>query len=128
MRSVKVWWAMVAAAVLPVSAAAQTPTVDQVLDRIIAQEKAEISTLRQYSPLVETYIQKMRKDRELGAVPNGDKYFLGKAELANGVDLESLTGNEGSGVRHKLGTFFFPSMEFLPQGFLQMIYLDNAGL
>src|SRR5487761_1463206 len=47
-------------AAIPGVAKAQsgTPsTVDQVVDRIVAQEKAEMQMLHQYSPLVETYIQ-----------------------------------------------------------------------
>jgi hypothetical protein len=69
----------------------------------------------------------LRPDAKLGPVPAGDKYFIGKAQLANGVDLEPFAADEG-GVRHKLsgiGTVF--SVEFLPRGFLQMIYLDTNG-
>ena len=83
--------------------------------------------LRQYSPLVETYIQMMRSDPKLGPIPAGDKYFLGKAQLGNGVDLEAFA-TDGSGVRRKLGgigSVF--TVEFLPRGFLQMIYLDMNG-
>ncbi len=32
--------------------------------------------LRTYSPLVETYLQNMRPDKELGVVPYGDQYYL----------------------------------------------------
>jgi len=98
-----------------------------VVDKIVAQEQAEVGLLRQYAPLVETYIQYLRPDKQLGAVPDGDKYFLGRADLAKGVDLEPL--DRDSGVKHKVfgswGTFF--NMEFLPRGFLQMIYLDMNG-
>jgi len=80
---------------------------------------------------VETYIQQMRPDQTLGAVPNGDRYFLGRAELAKGVELEPLTNEGQSGVKHKLfgglGNVFSLQMEFLPRGFLQMIYIDNDG-
>ena len=97
----------------------------------MTQENADIQSLHQYSPLVETYIQHMRPDQTLGAVPNGDKYFLGRAELAKGVDLEPLTTEGQSGVKHKLfgglGNVFSLQMEFLPRGFLQMIYIDNDG-
>ena len=108
---------------------AQEPTVAQVVDKIITQEQAEVQSLRGYSPLVETYIQFVRPDKELGAVPGGDRYFLGRAELAKGVDLEPLiNGPSGFGKQRiltTLGSFF--STEFLPGGFLQMIYLDTDG-
>ena len=113
---------------IPLTAAAQQQmTVAQVVDKIVAQEQAEVQLLRQYSPIVETYIQILRPTKAGGAVPNGDKYFLGRAELAKGVELQPLI----SGTRNKhnpfggLGSIF--SMEFLPRGFLQMIYLDTNG-
>jgi hypothetical protein len=113
---------------LPFAAAAEETTVAQAVDKIVAQEHAEVATLRAYSPLVETYIQLVRPDKDLGAVPDGDRYFLGRAELAKGVDLEPLISGPSSGKKSLLssfGSFFSP--EFLPLGFLQMIYLDTDG-
>jgi hypothetical protein len=112
------------------SAAAQELTVAQAVDKIVAQEQAEVQTLRQYSPLVETYIQLVRPDKDLGAVPDGDRYFLGRAALAKGVELEPLiTNGSSSSAKQRLvstvSNFF--SAEFLPRGFLQMIYLDMDG-
>ena len=126
MRSLKILPAILTLLAVPVSAAAQQPmTLSQVVDKIVGQEQLEMQMLRQYSPLVETYIQNLRPDKHLGSVPEGDRYYLGRAELAKGVELEPLT--RGTGTRHNkilggLGSFF--SMDFLPQGFLQMIYLD----
>jgi hypothetical protein len=127
-RTLNILSVVLALGVLPLVAAAQEPTtVSQVVDKIVAQEQAEMQMLRQYSPLVETYIQSFRPDKRLGTVPDGDKYFLGRAELAKGVELEPLTN--ATGTKHKvfgaIGSFF--STEFLPQGFLQMIYLDVYG-
>jgi Peptidase family M48 len=101
--------------------------LDQVVDRIVTQEKAEMQMLRQYAPLVETYIQMMRPDAKLGPVPAGDKYFLGIAQLANGVDLESLAGDRSAVRRMLAGLGNIVGVEFLPRGFLQMIYLDTNG-
>jgi Peptidase family M48 len=127
MRIWKIVGAVLILSVMPLRANAQASSMDQMVDRIVTQEKAEMQMLRQYSPLVETYIQMLRPDAKLGPIPAGDKYFLGKAQLANGVDLEPFAGDEGA-VRHKLsglGSIF--SVEFLPRGFLQMIYLDTNG-
>ena len=86
---------------LPLAAAAQqATTLSQVLDKIVAQEQVEMQSLRQYAPLVETYIQNLRPDKHLGSVPNGDKYFLGRAELAKGVELEPLTRGSEIGRAH----------------------------
>src|SRR5215471_6926737 len=74
----------------------QANATAQAVDKIVAQEQAEVQSLRRYSPLVETYIQLVRPDKELGAVPDGDRYFLGRAALGKGVELEPLIAN-GSG-------------------------------
>jgi Peptidase family M48 len=116
-----VFSAMSMAAVEPPS------TQNEVVDKILAQEQVEVQLLRQYAPLVETYIQYVHPDKQLGEVPDGDKYFLGRAKLAHGVELESL--NRDSGLKQEifLGWREFFSTEFLPRGFLQMIYLDTGG-
>jgi len=120
-------------AAIPGLAAAQTAspkTVDAVVDRIVAQEKAEMQMLRQYSPLVETYIQLLKPDEALGTVPGGDKYFLGKADLGKELDLMPLSSDKGAqNTKYAvggLGSFLAMSMEFLPKGFLQMIFVDTA--
>ena len=69
-----IFCAVVMLAAIPGLAAAQTATpktVDAVVDRIVAQEKAEMQMLHQYSPLVETYIQLLKPDETLGTVPGG---------------------------------------------------------
>jgi len=128
MRSLRVLPAILVLGAMPIATAAQQPaTVSEVVDKIVRQEQAEVQLLRQYSPLVETYIQNIRADKQLGAVPDGDKYFLGRAELAKGVELEPL--EHDAGVKHKVfgGWAAFFSTEFVPRGFLQMIYLDMNG-
>jgi hypothetical protein len=128
MRSLKILPAVLALSAMPLTAAAQKLTnPNEVIGKIVAQEQVEVQLLRQYSPLVETYIQYVRPDKQVGAVPNGDKYFLGRAELARGVELEPL--ERPVGLKHKLseGLRGFFSTEFVPRGFLQMIYLDMYG-
>ena len=129
MRTPKILPAILALGTMPLVATAQEPaTVSQVVEKIVAQEREEMSTIRRYSPLVETYIQTVRPDKTMEMVPDGDKYFLGRAELDKGVELEPLIQGKG-GRKPKLltsiGGFF--SAEFLPRGFLQMIYLDEDG-
>ena len=128
------FFAVMMLAAIPGVAKAQsgTPsTVDQVVDRIVAQEKAEMQMLHQYSPLVETYIQLDKPDQTLGSAPAGDKYYLGKANLGKGLELEPLTNDKGApNLKYTaggLGTFLTMSMQFLPRGFLQMIYIDTNG-
>src|SRR6266852_634005 len=136
MRILKTVIVVLALSALPLRAAAQqniaSNALDQVVERIISQEQAEMNSIRPYSPLVETYIQNLRGDKDLGSVPAGDRYFMGRAVLSKGVELEPLTDMDaGGGVRKKifggLGSMFSLSMEYLPRGFLQMIYIDTNG-
>jgi hypothetical protein len=107
----------------------QAKTMDQVIDRVMANENRLNQQIRQYSPLVETYIQDLKPDKDLGYAPGGDKYFLGRADFSKGVSLVSLTDQEGKGKKifGAIGNFFSFAMQFLPDGFLQMIFIDTNG-
>jgi len=134
MRILKTVLVVLVLSALPLRAADQpNNALNQVVDRIISQEQAEMNSLKPFTPLVETYIQNLKGDKDLGSVPAGDKYFMGRAILAKGVELEPLTdGSENAGTKKKvfggLGNMLSLSMEYLPRGFLQMIYLDTNGL
>jgi hypothetical protein len=112
------------------SAASPVLTVNQAIDRIIAREHDENAIIRRYSPIVETYIQDMKPDKDMGAVPVRDHYFIGQADLVKGVVDNSMLGKKKGGkldafnpLSH-IGGFFTSS--FVPAGFLQMIYLDTT--
>ncbi|MHB8502807.1 MAG: M48 family metalloprotease [Candidatus Acidiferrales bacterium] len=107
----------------------QPRTMDQVIDRVITNENRLNQQIRQYSPLVETYIQNLKPDKELGYVPAGDKYFLGRADFSKGVALVGLSDAQSKGKKifGSIGNFFSFAMQFLPDGFLQMIFVDTNG-
>jgi len=121
--------ASVAAVAAPTPAADQPRTVEQVVDRLVSNEQHLYSQMRNYSPLVETYIQNLKPDKDLGQVPAGDKYFLGRANFTKGVSLVPLndTSSKGKKVVGSIGNFFSFAMQFLPDGFLQMIFIDTNG-
>jgi hypothetical protein len=104
-------------------------TMDEVVDRVIANESKVDSEIRSFSPLVETYIQNLKPDKDLGYVPAGDKYFIGRADFAKGMQLVSLndTSSRGRKIFTSVGNFFSFGMQFLPDGFLQMIFIDTNG-
>jgi hypothetical protein len=106
--------------------------LDQIVSKVTSREKQEMAMIRQHSPLVETYIQKVRTAEDKSDwVPNGDHYFIGRADFSRGLDLrplptpgaESLPRSAVSWVK-----LFDFGAEFLPSGFLQLVYLDNDGL
>ena len=107
----------------------QPRTVEEVVDRVIANENHLNQEIRRYTPLVETYIQNQKPDTNLGFVPAGDKYFLGRADFSKGVNLVSLTDadTKGKKIFSGIGNFFSFAMQYLPDGFLQMIFIDTNG-
>jgi len=120
---------VVPAIAAPAPAADQPRTPEQVIDRVVGNEQRLYAQMRNYSPLVETYIQNLRPDKDLGQVPAGDKYFLGRANFQKGVSLVPLNETAGKGrkVFGSIGNFFSFAMQFLPDGFLQMIFIDTNG-
>src|SRR5258705_6316714 len=103
--------------------------MEDVVDRVITNENRAVQQIRQYSPLVETYIQNLKPDKDLGYAPAGDKYFLGRADFSKGVSLVSLTDTNGKGKKlfGSIGNFFSFALQFVPDGFLQMIFIDTNG-
>src|ERR1700733_9492347 len=103
-------------------------TVNQAIDRMIAREHDENATVRRYNPIIETYIQDMKPDPEMGSIPVKDHYFLGQANLSKGVvDTSMLDKKKGkmselNPLSHVADYF---TSQYIPEGFLQMIYLDN---
>ncbi|HEY2645851.1 MAG TPA: hypothetical protein VGI34_02700 [Candidatus Acidoferrales bacterium] len=106
--------------------------LDQVISKVTSREKQEMQMIREHAPLVETYIQKVRVTENDGSwVPDGDHYFIGRAQFAKGLDLQALPAPGDDPLHHVMASItrlFDFGNEFLPQGFLQMIYLDNSGL
>jgi hypothetical protein len=104
-------------------------TMDEVIDHVITNENRANQQIKQFSPLVETYIQNLKPDKDLGYAPAGDKYFLGRADFSKGVSLVSLTdtNSKGKKIFGAIGNFFSFAMQFLPDGFLQMIFIDTNG-
>jgi len=98
-------------------------TATRIVERAIEQERALEKRMASLKPLIETYTQNMERHPELGAVPKGDKYFLGKLDLSGGLNQKSLLpaagwmGSIGKGL-----TRFF-SVDFVPEGFADMITL-----
>jgi hypothetical protein len=117
-----------AAAAAP-NPADQPRTMEEVIDRVITNENRATQQIKQYSPLVETYIQNLKPDKDLGYVPAGDKYFLGRADFAKGVALVSLTdtNTRGKKIFGSIGNFFSFALQYMPDGFLQMIFIDTNG-
>ena len=107
-------------------AASQKKTAyDQVIDRIVQREQQEMKAFARYRPVVETYIQQLAPDKVMGEVPVHDAYFLGQADLSQGISVRSMLPKT-SGRFNLLG-FAGGGTDWQPDGFVQMIYLDRNG-
>lgn len=106
----------------------QPTTVGQVINNILLREHQEVASLRHYSPIVETYIQDMKWDPQLGSVPMKDHYYLGVADLSKGVVDRSMLRNANAGWMNKINPIkdltSLLGNAYVPAGFLQMIFVD----
>jgi hypothetical protein len=101
---------------------------DQVIDRAIEREHFFVAQMRQLHPLVETYLQNLKLDKESSVrVPESDTYFLGRLDMRNGTDDRTFTSPTTAGLGKrmlsKLSNVY--SMKFLPLGFAQMVLIDE---
>jgi len=120
---------MIATPATAQTSSSQPKTMDEVIDRVVANESHLVTQIRKYSPIVETYIQTLKPDRELGYIPVGDKYFLGRADFSNGVSVVSIsdTSSKPKKALSSIGGMFSFGFEFLPEGFVQMAFIDTEG-
>jgi len=100
--------------------------MDQVVDRTIQREHALMDFLKNRNPLVETYLQNLKPDSQLGAIPKEDHYFLGRLDLGESVDRRDYLSKDESFEKNLLGgvTKMF-KFEYKPMGFSWMIFADR---
>ena len=111
---------------LPASNAAATPgSFDQVIDRVVEREHYFVAQMKHAHPLVETYIQNMKNDKEMGATPISDHYFLGRIDLSEGADDRLFLGQPGFGRKMLDSITSLYSLHFVPLGFARMVLLDE---
>jgi hypothetical protein len=116
-----------AAPAVPIAQSAPV-TMDQVVDRFIEREKGLIKMLSSRTPVVETYLQNLTQDTQLGPVPKDDRYFLGRMDLTDSIDRNDyLKGDKDDGMQKRLLGGFTKMFKFQyqPLGFSWMIYADR---
>lgn len=108
----------------PASLPAPT-TMDQVVDRFIEREKGLANMLATRTPIVETYLQNLVQDPQLGPVPKDDRYFLGRMDLSESIDRTTYLKDE-SMQKSLLGGFTkYFKMQYQPLGFSWMVFADR---
>jgi peptidase M48-like protein len=112
---------------LPAPVAAPT-TMDQVVNLFIEREHGLIKVLSNRTPVVETYLQNLVSDPQLGPIPSGDHYFLGRMDMGESVDRKDYLKEEEKGMQTRLMGGFQKlfKVQYQPLGFSWMVYADRT--
>jgi hypothetical protein len=110
------------------SALPQPTTMDQVVDRFIEREHALMKVLATRTPVVETYLQNLTADPQLGPVPSADHYFLGRMDMGEAVDRKDYLKEQDKGMESRLMGGFNKlfKVQYQPLGFSWMVYADRT--
>jgi hypothetical protein len=101
--------------------------MDQVVDRFIDREHGLMKMLSSRTPVVETYLQNLSADPQLGPVPSEDHYFLGRMDMGETVDRKDyLKSQEGMEIRLMGGFHKLFKVQYQPMGFSWMVYADRT--
>ncbi|MFZ2085997.1 MAG: M48 family metalloprotease, partial [Candidatus Sulfotelmatobacter sp.] len=110
------------------SALPQPTTMDQVVDRFIEREHGLMKALSTRTPVVETYLQNLSADPQLGPVPSADHYFLGRMDMGETVDRKDYLKEQDKGMETRLMGGFNKlfKVQYQPLGFSWMVYADRT--
>ena len=113
-----------------------TPAQSALVDKAITREALVVKTVREKTPIVETYIQNMRPDPVMGQAPESDLHFLGRVDFGKVINDQSYAtdktaagGKKGSFFKHSLGYIAGLSnalhLTYHEAGFVQMLLVDS---
>jgi len=105
--------------------AAPAASFNDVIDRMVEREHLFLAQMRHMHPMVETYVQDLKNDKDGNAYPSKDQYFLGRLDMSDGPEDTSFVGQPGFGQRMVKRLTGLYSLHFLPLGFAQMVILDT---
>jgi hypothetical protein len=114
---------------VPLPAAAPAPTtMDQVVTLFIEREHGLIKVLSTRTPVVETYLQDLVADPQLGSVPSEDHYFLGRMDMGETVDRKDYLKEQETSMQSRLlgGFHKLYKVQYQPLGFSWMVYADRT--
>ncbi|HEV3510788.1 MAG TPA: M48 family metalloprotease [Candidatus Sulfotelmatobacter sp.] len=100
-------------------------TLNDVIDRMVQREHFFMAQMRHMHPLVETYVQDLKNDKDENPEPVKDQYFLGRLDMSDGTEDSSFLGQPGFGHRMLAKLTGVYSLHYLPMGFAQMVVLDS---
>src|SRR6201993_1400598 len=103
-------------------------TMDEVVNLFIEREHGLIKMLATRTPVVETYLQNLASDAQLGSVPSGDHYFLGRMDMGETIDRKDYLKQENTSMQSRLMGGFQKlfKVQYQPLGFSWMVYADRT--
>jgi peptidase M48-like protein len=106
----------------------QPTTMDQVVDRFIEREHGLMKALSSRTPVVETYLQNLSADPQLGPVPSEDHYFLGRMDMGENINRKDYLKEQEQGMETRLmgGFHKLYRVQYAPTGFSWMVYVDRT--
>ena len=111
----------------PLPATAPT-TMEEVVNLFIQHEHDLIKMLAKRTPIVETYLQNLSLDPQLGPVPSEDHYFLGRMDMGETIDRKDYLKEQDKSMEQRLMGGFqkLYKVQYQPLGFSWMIYADRT--
>jgi len=103
-------------------------TMDQVVDRFIEREHGLIKAMANRTPVVETYLQNLTADAQLGPIPSEDHYFLGRMDMGESIDRKDYLKDQERSMQQRLMGGFqkLYKVQYQPLGFSWMVYADRT--
>jgi hypothetical protein len=103
-------------------------TMDQVVNLFIEREHGLIKALANRTPVVETYLQNLTADPQLGPIPSEDHYFLGRLDMGETVDRKDYLKEQEKSMQSRLlgGFQKLYKVQYRPMGFSWMVYADRT--
>src|SRR5579871_2929516 len=116
-----------------------TAAQNALIDKAIAREKVVVKTVKERSPIVETYIQTMKPDPVMGQIPESDEHHLARVDFNKIIGDEAYAVNKATSedaVGSKL-SFLKSSLSYITSlgdglhlnfhesGFVQMVLMDS---
>src|ERR1700761_4631499 len=103
--------------------------LNQYVDAAIGQERRLIELMRNFRPVIETYIQKEKLDPDAVSSPDGDEYFLGRLDLTGSspsVNPFSAAESLKKKARKKVSKKVVKSRLLEPIDFARPVFPDMA--
>ncbi|HEY3618066.1 MAG TPA: M48 family metalloprotease, partial [Candidatus Sulfotelmatobacter sp.] len=98
--------------------------VNVLVDSALRQERRLLDLMRNFKPIVETYIQEEKPDADLGIVPKGDDYFLSRLDLTGDALATSPFEESDSWKERWEQKLLKKRQPFAASGFAQALFPD----